>query len=51
MTEKKLYFDPDLYPNNTFEKFIEFTKTFELCYLAQYPDPPKVSMGNAIEKQ
>ena len=50
MSEVKLYFDPDLYPDNTLKKFNEFTQSFKLRYEAQYPDPPKVSMDAAIER-
>ena len=30
MAEKALYFDPDLYLDNTLKKFIEFVKAFDL---------------------
>ena len=49
-TNPKLYFNPDLHPDNTLKKFNEFIQTYQLRYEAQYPDPPKVPMDSAIER-
>jgi hypothetical protein len=46
----KLYFDPDLHPDDTLRAFDEFIQSFELRYDAQYPDPPKTSLDGAIER-
>ena len=47
---QKLFFDPDLHPDNTLKAFEDFTQIFQLRYDAQYPDPPKVSLDSAIER-
>ena len=46
----KLYFDPDLHPDDTLKTFVEFIKMYELRYDASYPDPPKVAMEQALER-
>jgi len=46
----QLYLDPDQHPEDTLKSFEEFTQVFELRYVAQYPDPPKVSMDAAIAR-
>jgi hypothetical protein len=38
-----LYFDPDIYPDDTLKAFNKYIQLYELRYDAQYPDPPKVS--------
>ena len=47
---QKLYFDPDLHPEETLKTFDEFVQDYELRYAASYPDPPKVSMDAAIQR-
>ena len=47
---QKLYFDPDLHPDNTLKAFEDFIQLFQLRYDAQYPDPPKVSRDSAIQR-
>ena len=47
---RKLYFDPDQYPEETLKAFNEFTQEYLLRYDATYPDPPKVSMDAAIQR-
>ena len=49
-SRKEVYFDPDLYPDNTLKKFKLFIQAFELRYEAVHPDPPKVSMDVSIER-
>ena len=46
----KLYFDPDLHPDDTLKSFIEFSQDYELRYAAMYPDPPRVSLESAIQR-
>ena len=45
-----IYFDPDKHPEDTLKAFEEFIKKFSLRYEAQFPDPPKVSLGAAIQR-
>lgn len=47
---QQLYFDPNLYPEDTLKAFTEFVKKFQLRYDAKYPDPPKVSLDAAIAR-
>ena len=47
---QQIFFDPDEHPEDTLKAFKEFCQTFELCYNAQYPDPPKVSINSAIQR-
>ena len=46
----ELYFDPQNHPDDTLKSFTEFTKTFNLRYAAQFPDPPKVSLDSAFQQ-
>ena len=45
----QLCFDPDLHPEETLKAFNNFIQTFELRYIAAYPDPPRMSMEAALE--
>ena len=45
-----LFFDPSNHPDDTLKAFTEFTKTFQLRYAAQFPDPPKVSLDSALQR-
>ena len=47
---QKIYFDPDLYPDNTLKAFKDFIQVYQLRYDAQYPDPPKVSLDSAVQR-
>ena len=47
---QKLFFDPDLHPDNTLKAFEDFIQDYDLRYDAQYPDPPKVSLDSAIQR-
>ena len=49
-SNSQVYFVPDEHPEDTLNSFQEFTRTFELRYNAQYPDPPKVSLEAAISR-
>jgi hypothetical protein len=44
-----LYFDPDIYPDNTLKAINKYIQLYELRYDAQYPDPPKVSLDAVLE--
>ena len=45
-----MYYDPDIYPDDTLKAFNEYIQMYELRYDAQYPDPPKVLLDAAIER-
>ena len=45
-----LYFDPDIYPDDTLKAFNKYIQLYELRHDTQYPDPPKVSLDAAIER-
>ena len=46
---QKIYFDPDLCPDNTIKAFEDFIQVYQL-YDAQYPDPPKISLDSAVQR-
>ena len=50
MSKSVLHFDPDLHPEDTLKQFNAFKTRFELRYNAEYPDPPKASLENAITR-
>ena len=41
-------FNPDDYPHATLKAFNEFIEQYEYRYEAQYPDPPKHAIENAV---
>ena len=43
-----LQFDPDKHPHATLKAFNEFVEQYEFRYEAQYPEPPKNLLDNAI---
>ena len=43
-----LQFDPDLHPHSTLKAFNDFVEQFEFRYEAQYPEPSKTVMDNAV---
>ena len=45
-----LQFDPDRYPHATLKAFNDFIEQFEFRYNAQYPEPSKSAIDNAILK-
>ena len=45
-----LQFDPDKYPHATLKAFNDFIEQFEFRYNAQYPEPSKNAIDNAILK-
>ena len=45
-----MYYDPDIYPDDTLKAFNEYIQMYELPYDAQYPDPLKVLLDAAIER-
>ena len=45
-----LQFDPDRYPHATLKSFNDFIDQFEFRYNAQYPEPSKSAIDNAILK-
>ena len=48
--QSDLFFDPTDHPDNTLKAFNDFTRTFQLRYNAQFPDPPKVSLDAALTR-
>ena len=50
MFNSYMYFDPDIYPDDTLKAFNEYIQMYEIRYDAQYPDPPKVLLDAAIER-
>ena len=49
-SSKDLFFDPEKYPDNTLKAFTEYAQIFKLRYVAQFPDPPKVSLDAALAR-
>ena len=45
-----LQFDPDKHPHATLKSFNDFIEQYEFRYEAQYPEPPKNLLENAILK-
>ena len=45
-----LQFDPDRYPHATLKAFNDFIEQFKFRYNAQYPEPSKSAIDNAILK-
>ena len=48
--QSQLFFDPAEHPDDTLKAFNDFVQLFELRYNAQFPDPPKVSLDNALAR-